>query len=90
MIKDWVNFLPSEIDSFFLSLHDLVLSFAAKEEFTWFGLSDKWEVRVELPQRNHLRMTPKQTKITLASLLKLCPDSAAFQRCKCSKQDESN
>ena len=45
LIKDWVNFLPSEIDSFILSLHDLVQSFAIEKELTWFGLSNKWEVR---------------------------------------------
>ena len=53
---------------------------------TWFGLSYKREVREELkerlPQRSHAEMTPEVRKATLASLLKLCPDLAAFQRCK--------
>ena len=86
LIKDWVNFLPSEIDSFILSLHDLVQSFATEEEMTWFCLSDKWEVREELkerlPQRSHLEMTPEERKATLSSLLKLCPDLATFHKCK--------
>lgn len=86
MIKDWVNFLPSEIDSFILSIHDLIQSFDTEEELVWLGLSDKWEVREEfknrIPQRSHLEMTPEERKVTLLSLSKLCPDPAAFQRCK--------
>lgn len=48
MIKDWVNFLPSEIDSFILSIHDLIQSFDTEEELVWLNLSDKREVREEL------------------------------------------
>ena len=86
MIKDWVNFLPSEIDSFILSLRDLVQSFETEEELTWFGLSDKWEVREELahrlPKKGHMEMTTEERRVTLESLLKLCSDPEAFQRCK--------
>ena len=82
MVKDWVNFLPSEIDSFILSLRDLVQSLETEEELTWFGLSDKWEVREELadrlPKKCHMEMTKEERTVTLQSLLKLCPDPAAF------------
>ena len=77
---------PIKIDSFMLSLRDLVQSFETEEELTWFGLSDKWEVREELahrlPKKGHMEMTTEDRRVTLESLLKLCPDPAAFQRCK--------
>lgn len=69
MIKDWVNFLPSEIDRFIISLQDLVQSFQTEEELTWFGLSDKWAVKEEFkdhfPPKSHLQMTPDERKVAL-------------------------
>lgn len=47
MIKGWVNFLPSEIDRFIISLQDLVHLFQTEEEFAWFGFSDKRGVKDE-------------------------------------------
>ena len=86
MIKDWVNFLPSEIDSFIISIHDLVQSFEEEEQMMWFGLSDKWEVRKaiqnHLPKKSHMEMTPDERKSTLVKLSKIYPDPAAFYRCK--------
>ena len=53
---------------------------------TWFGLSDKWEVRKEiqnhLPKKSHMEMTPDERKSTLVKLSKIYPDPAAFYRCK--------
>ena len=69
MIKDWVNFLPSEIDRFIISPQDLVQSFQTEEELTWFGLSDKWAVKEEFkdrfPPKSHLQMTPDERKVAL-------------------------
>ena len=86
IIKDWINFLPSEIDRFIISIRDLVQSFEEKEQMTWFGLSDKWEVRKEiqnyLPKKSHMEMTPDERKSTLVKLYKIYTDTAAFCRCK--------
>ena len=71
MIKDWVNFLPSEIDRFIISPQDLVQSFQTEEELTWFGLSDKWAVKEEFkdrfPPKSHLQITPDERKVALCA-----------------------
>lgn len=50
LIKDWVNFLLSEIDSFIFFFYDFVQWFVSEEELIWFGLLDKWEVIEEFKE----------------------------------------
>ena len=58
MIKDWVIFLPSEIDRFIISLQDLIQSFITEEELAWFGLLDKWVIREEFKDRLPRKKSP--------------------------------
>ncbi|RMX38033.1 hypothetical protein pdam_00012319, partial [Pocillopora damicornis] len=61
MIKDWVNFLLSEIDRLII-----FPSRPGSEKLTSFGLLDKWAVKEEfkdrLPWKFHLQMTPDERK----------------------------
>ena len=44
MMKDWMKYIPQEMDRLIVNLYDFVQSFDQEEEMAWFQLSDKWEV----------------------------------------------
>lgn len=48
LTEDWNNFKTQEMDKLVLSLYDVVQSFNEEEEFTWFDLSEKWNIQKKL------------------------------------------
>ena len=52
LIKDWRNFTAQDMDKLVVALYEVIASFDEEEELAWFGLSEKWEVKVEY---QHLR-----------------------------------
>ena len=67
MMKDWMKYIPQEMDRLIVNLYDFVQSFDQEEEMAWFQLSDKWEVchqfQQHLPRKSHAEMTdPRRAK----------------------------
>ena len=85
LIKDWMNFTAQDMDKLVMALYELIASFDEEEELAWFGLSEKWEVKVEY---QHLRpngfsnMTLDQRQGEIAKIRKIRPDATAYNNCK--------
>ena len=86
MLKDWANFVPQDMDKFIVTLYDFVESFDQEEELAWFQLSDKWEICPQFQQhlsgKSHGEMTPEERKAFMRKVEKVCPDPAAYKRCR--------
>lgn len=85
MMKDWMKYIPQEMDRLIVNLYDFVQSFDQEEEMAWFQLSDKWEVchqfQQHLPRKSHAKMTQEEQKAFLKKVSRICPDSEAYKRC---------
>ena len=44
MMKDWMTYIPLEMDRLIVNLYDIVQKFYQEEEMALFQLSSKWEV----------------------------------------------
>ena len=85
MMKDWMKYIPQEMDRLIVNLYDFVQSFDQEEEMAWFQLSDKWEVchqfQQHLPRKSHAEMTQEERKAFLKKVSRICPDPEAYKRC---------
>ena len=85
MMKDWMKYIPQEMDRLIVNLYDFVQSFDQEEEMAWFQLSDKWEVchqfQQHLPRKSHAEMTQEERKAFLKKVCRICPDPEAYKRC---------
>lgn len=85
MLKDWMKYIPQEMDRLIVNLYDFVQSFDQEEEMAWFQLSDKWEVsqqfKCHLPSKGHADMSLEERKAYIKKVRKLCPDPEAYKKC---------
>ena len=85
MLKQWNNFVPQDLDKFIASMYDFTESFKIESELTWFGVSDKWEVKQEyrkyMPQTPHAAMSSDERKSEIKKASKICPDPVLYKEC---------
>lgn len=85
MMKDWMKYIPQEMDRLIVNLYDFVQSFDQEEEMAWFQLSDKLEVchqfQQHLPRKSHAEMTQEERKAFLKKVSRIFPDPEAYKRC---------
>ena len=85
IMKDWMKYIPLEMDRLIVNLYDFVQKFYQEEEMPLFQLSNKWEVchhfQQHLRSKSHAEMTQEERQVFFTKVSIIWPDPEAYKRC---------